>query len=143
VTLVGQGLMLPFVIRWLGLANAGALEHAEDRREEFAARRVAVETSLARISELEKERRLELDVLERLRARQNDRLQRVTHRGEVDGDHRATQELHDRIEFELIDTERQRVNELYRRGELKDEARRRIERELDLREAQLVSWRGE
>jgi hypothetical protein len=35
------------------------------------------------------------------------------------------------------------VNELYRRGELKDEARRRIEREIDLREAQLVSWRGE
>jgi CPA1 family monovalent cation:H+ antiporter len=143
VTLVGQGLMLPFVIRWLGLANAGELEHAEDRREEFAARREAVETSLARIAELEKERRLELDVLERLRARHNDRLQRVAHRGEVDGDHRAAQELHDRIEFELIETERQRINDLYRRGELKDDARRRIERELDLREAQLVSWRGE
>ena len=143
VTLVGQGLMLPLVIRWLGLENAGELEHAEDRREEFAARRVAVETSLARINEIEKERRLELDVLDRLRARHNDRLQRVDHRGHFDGDHRAAQELHDKIEFELIEAERQRVNDLYRRGELKDEARRRIERELDLREAQLVSWRGE
>jgi hypothetical protein len=32
---------------------------------------------------------------------------------------------------------------LYRLGKLKDEARRRIERELDLREAQLINVRGE
>jgi CPA1 family monovalent cation:H+ antiporter len=143
VTLVGQGLLLPLVIRWLGLENAGVLEHAEDRREEFVARRAAVEATLSRIDELDKERRLELDVLERLRAQHGDRLRRVDHRSYVDGDHRAAQELHDQIEFSLIEAERKRVNELYRRGELKDEARRRIERELDLREAQLVSWRGE
>ncbi|HUL81260.1 MAG TPA: Na+/H+ antiporter, partial [Gammaproteobacteria bacterium] len=46
VTLVGQGLMLPFVIRWLGLANAGRQEHATDRLEEFGARRQAIEASL-------------------------------------------------------------------------------------------------
>jgi hypothetical protein len=32
-------------------------------------------------------------------------------------------------------TERERINELYRQGTLKDEARRRLERGLDLREA--------
>jgi len=143
VTLVGQGLLLPFVIRWLGLDNTGQTEHADDRREEFAARRQAVEASLARIDELEKETRLEHEALERLRTHQRDRLLRVAHRSETDGDHRNAQELHDEIEFGLIQAERQRVNDLYRRGELKDEARRRIERELDLREAQLVSWRGE
>jgi CPA1 family monovalent cation:H+ antiporter len=78
-----------------------------------------------------------------LRAQHHERLRRVDHRGQSDGEHRATQELHDQLEFSLIEAERQRVNELYRRGELKDEARRRIEREIDLREAQLVSWRGE
>jgi len=143
VTLVGQGLLLPLVIRSLGLENAGQREQVEDRRAEFTARRQAVEASLARIDELEKERRLELDVLERVRAQHRERLRRVADRAQDDGDHRAAQELHDQIEFGLIEEERRRVNELYRRGELKDEARRRIERELDLREAQLVSWRGE
>jgi CPA1 family monovalent cation:H+ antiporter len=143
VTLVGQGLLLPTVIRWLGLANAGIQEHAADRIQEFVARREAVEASLARLDEIEKDKRLELDLLERLRAQHRERLRRVDHRGQVDGEHRAAQGLHDEIEFSLIEAERQRVNELYRRGDLNDEARRRIEREIDLREAQLVSWRGE
>jgi CPA1 family monovalent cation:H+ antiporter len=143
VTLVGQGLMLPLVIRWLGLANAGIQEHAADRIEEFVARRQAIEASLERLDEIEKDKRLELDLLERLRAQQRERLRRVDHRGQVDGEHRTAQDVHDQIEFSLIEAERQRVNELYRRGDLKDEARRRIEREIDLREAQLVSWRGE
>ena len=43
----------------------------------------------------------------------------------------------------MIAAERQQINELYRRGKLKDEARRRIERELDLREAQLTNVRAE
>ncbi|MDQ6867457.1 MAG: hypothetical protein M3178_03280 [Pseudomonadota bacterium] len=41
----------------------------------------------------------------------------------------------------LITTERERINELFRSGMLKDEARRRIERELDLREAHLANQR--
>jgi hypothetical protein len=39
----------------------------------------------------------------------------------------------------LIAAERQRINDLFRSGKLKDEARRRIERELDLREAYLIN----
>jgi CPA1 family monovalent cation:H+ antiporter len=135
--------MLPAVIRWLGLANAGIEEHAADRRQEFVARRQAIEASLARLDEIASERRVELDVVERLRALYRERLRRVEHRGNVDGEHRTAQQVHDEIEFSLIEAERQHVNELYRSGELKDEARRRIEREIDLREAQLVSWRGQ
>jgi CPA1 family monovalent cation:H+ antiporter len=49
----------------------------------------------------------------------------------------------DEIEYLLIAAERDLINDLYRRGELKDEARRRIERELDLRDAHLTSVRAE
>ena len=48
-------------------------------------------------------------------------------------------ELHDEVERLLIATERQRINDLFRSGKLNDEARRRIERELDFREANLPS----
>jgi CPA1 family monovalent cation:H+ antiporter len=47
----------------------------------------------------------------------------------------------DEIQLLLITAERARINELYRQGSLKDEARRRLERELDLREASLQSHR--
>jgi hypothetical protein len=43
----------------------------------------------------------------------------------------------------LIDAERRFVNDLYCQGKLKDEARRRIERELDLRVAHLRNSAGE
>ena len=46
--------------------------------------------------------------------------------------------LHDEIEGLLIDTERQHIFGQLERGELIDEARRHIERELDLREAELL-----
>ena len=47
------------------------------------------------------------------------------------------------IELYLVAAERRRINELWRSGKLKDEARRRIERELDLREAHLTGQRAE
>jgi len=43
-----------------------------------------------------------------------------------------------RPETALIEAERLAINDRYRRGQLKDEARRRLERELDLREACLT-----
>lgn len=43
----------------------------------------------------------------------------------------------------LLAAERERINELYRQGTFKDEARRRLERELDLREANLAGHRHE
>jgi CPA1 family monovalent cation:H+ antiporter len=52
-------------------------------------------------------------------------------------------DLHDEIELQLIIAERRLINDLYRDGKLKDEARRRIERELDLREAHLANQRDE
>jgi len=55
---------------------------------------------------------------------------------------RKLAELSDDVELMLIEAERDLVNTLYRSGELKDEGRRRIERELDLRDTLLVNLRS-
>jgi CPA1 family monovalent cation:H+ antiporter len=143
VTLVGQGLMLPAVIRALGLANAGRREHHSDRVEEFAARRQAIEAAIQTLDELVAQRELSEDIVRPLRAHHRDRLRQVELRGDGEDGHKRLTELHDEIEFLLIDAERQKINDLYRRGKLKDEARRRIEREFDLRDAQLTNVRAE
>jgi Na+/H+ antiporter len=142
VTLVGQGLTLPAVIRALGLANAGRREHHVDAAEEFEARRQAVAAATERLEQLAAGRALPAAVVTPLLAGLHDRLNNLEHRIDgVDG-HRKFVEIYDDIELTLIGAERQVVNDLYRDGKLKDEARRRIERELDLREAGLENLRA-
>jgi hypothetical protein len=136
-------LLLPAVIRALGLANAGRRERHADRLEEFAARRQAIDAARQRLDELVAERELSEYIVRPQRTRHHDRLKNVEHRSDGDEAHKRAVELHDEIEFLLIEAERQKINELYRGGKLKDEARRRIERELDLREAQLTNVRAE
>ena len=136
LTLVGQGLLLPFIIRALGLAHAGRRERHHDQAEEQLARRKAIETVIARLRELARERGLSDEVVQPLHARHSARLRHIEHQS-GDRDHIRLAKAHDEIERLLIDAERLRINELFRSGNLKDEARRRIERELDLREAQL------
>jgi monovalent cation/hydrogen antiporter len=143
VTLVGQGLMLPSVIRALGLAHAGRRERHADRAEEHDARRQAIAAAMERLDQLRAERDLSEDIVHPLRARHRDRLKHVEQSSDGDDRHRQLGELHDEIERELIAAERDRINELFRSGKLKDEARRRIERELDLREAHLANQRAE
>ncbi|HEY1708604.1 MAG TPA: Na+/H+ antiporter [Rhizomicrobium sp.] len=144
VTLVGQGLLLPLVLRALGLANAGQREAEADRLEEFVARRQGAEAAARRLEKLAAERTLSEDFLYALRARNRDQLLQIeTRSDEADDSRRKLAELHDDVEFDLIATERTFINELYRSGELKDEARRRIEYELDLREADLSNQRGD
>jgi Na+/H+ antiporter len=143
VTLVGQGLLLPAVVHWLGLARAGRRERRADRAEEFKARRQAIETGIERLDQLAAEHKLPDDVIRSLRARQLERLKHVEKRSDGDGEHKKLMQGADEIEYLLIAAERDFINDLYRRGELKDEARRRIERELDLRDAHLTSVRAE
>jgi monovalent cation/hydrogen antiporter len=136
VTLVGQGLLLPTVIRALGLANAGRREHAVEKRQEFAARRKAIEAAEQRLEALHRERNLPMDIVEPLRARHADRLKYVDNKS--DGDHEKLVVQGDDVKLQLLSAERDTVNELYRSGALHGEPRRRIERELDLRDAQLA-----
>jgi CPA1 family monovalent cation:H+ antiporter len=143
VTLVGQGLMLPWVIRSLGLALAGRRERHVDRDEEHNARRQAIAAAIERLDQLATERHLSESVVRPLRAHHRDRLKHIEHRSDGDDAHRKLSELHDEIELALIAAEREQINDLYQEGKLKDEARRGIERELDLREAQLLNQQGE
>jgi monovalent cation/hydrogen antiporter len=143
VSLVGQGLLLPWVIHRLGLAHAGRRERAADRAEEHKARRQAIEAVIERLDHLAVERDLPDDIVRPLRARLRDRLRHVEHGSDGDGERRKHAELHDEIELQLITAERDSINALFGNGEIKDEARRRIERELDLREADLANQKSE
>jgi CPA1 family monovalent cation:H+ antiporter len=143
VTLVGQGLMLPAIIRVLGLANAGERELHADRTEELLARRHAIEAATERLDQLAAERELPDDVVRRLRAEHRDRLKHFEQAPQPGAHHQHATALPDEIELLLIAAERERINELFRQGTLKDEARRRLERELDLREANLANHQHE
>ena len=142
VTLVGQGLMLPALIRVLGLANAGERELQADRTEERLARRHAIEAALVRLDELAVELGLPDNVVRPLRAEHRNRLSHFEHTPERAASHQNTI-APDEIELLLIAAERERINELYRQGTLRDEARRRLEREFDLREANLTNHQHE
>jgi CPA1 family monovalent cation:H+ antiporter len=132
--------MLPTVIRWLRLAHAGRRERYADKEEELAARRHAIEAAIERLGQLASERQLSDDIVRPFRAHYGDRLKHVEHRGGGDWGRRKFAELNDEIEFQLIEAERLAINDRYRRGQLKDEARRRVERELDLRDARLTPF---
>ena len=139
VTLVGQGLALPLVIHALGLAHAGRRERRRAKAEEHAARRHAIEAAIARLDELATERALPDGVIIPLRAQHRVRLRHIEHHADGNDGHKQLAKLHDEIELLVIGAERQRTNDLFCAGKLTDEARRRIERELDLREAHLAN----
>jgi monovalent cation/hydrogen antiporter len=142
VTLVGQGLMLPAVMRWLGLANAGQRERRAEGVEEAHAWRLAIEAALARLEQLAAERSLPDEVVHPLRVYYRHQLRQIHERSDGDEHHRRLVELGDDIGLEVIETERGLINDLYRDGKLRDEARRRIERALDLRESDLTNQRA-
>jgi monovalent cation/hydrogen antiporter len=143
VTLVGQGLLLPTIIRALGLASAGRRELRDARMEERRARKQAVETAIARFDQLASEQMLPDDIVKPLRAAQRARLAHIELKGDGADSRGALTHVHDEIELQLIGAERRQINDLFRDGKLKDESRRRIERELDLREAHLANQRDE
>ena len=139
VTLVGQGLMLPAVIRALGLANAGERELRADKAEEFSARRSAIEAASECLDRITAERKLPDELVKRFRKRHEERLAHFEPVREREDRHRDPTALADEIELLLVSAERKRINTLYRQGALNDGARRRLERELDLREANLAT----
>ena len=139
VTLVGQGMMLPSVIRALGLANAGRRELEAERADEFAARRKAIEAAVRRLDALNAERHLPAAVLDPLRTFHADRLKHLEYGRSEKAEHQRVVATHRDVASLLLAAERDAINELYRAGNLKDEPRRRIERDLDLRDAQIAN----
>lgn len=131
ITLVGQGLMLPSVIRWLGLGRDSEYERQRERQAEMTGRFAALETAQQRLQELAKERSLPDDVRAQLRARIQHRRQQLPASADAATDNLA---LSAKLKTELIAAERRHLHQLLRKGQITDEARRRIERELDLEE---------
>jgi hypothetical protein len=82
-------------------------------------------------------------VAERLTVHHTNRLELVETRSIGDEKHQERVKLTDQVELLLLTQERDVINDLYVEGRLKDEIRRKIERELDLREANLASVRNE
>ena len=91
----------------------------------------------------EDERHLPEEAVRPLRSRYRDRLEYIEQRSDGNAGHRKLTETEDEIEALLIEAEREQINELLRTGKLTDETRRKIERELDLRVADLSNARGE
>ena len=143
VTLVGQGLLLPAVIRALGLAHAGRRERHAERSVEHLARRYAIEAAVSQLDRLTRERSLPDEVIAPLRARLRDRLYHVQRRSDGDDGHKKLTDLREEIEYLLIEAERTYINNQSQAGKVSDDTRRHIERELDLREAHLANQRAE
>jgi CPA1 family monovalent cation:H+ antiporter len=136
ITLVGEGLTLPAMLRWLGLGPIVEAEQNEERAAEITARRSAIDAVLRRLDELARERDLPPSIVDALRTRHLARLTKAEAVAKEEASELVA--LHDEIEGLLIDTEREHIFGQLERGELIDEARRHIERELELREATLL-----
>jgi len=136
VTLVGQGLMLPAVMRWLGLADIGRAEREEEKQAELVARVAALDEVDKRFESFIAERGLPDGAAEHIRTRNESRKQILP----KNLDDALTQtRITAGVKKDLIDAERVYIFQLLRDGKITDEARRRIEYELDLEEASLAN----
>ena len=95
VTLVGEGLTLPWVVRKLGLANAGRRERQAEREEEFKVRRRAIEAAIERLETIVESRKLPEPVAGPIRAHQRNRLLDVEYRKDGNDHRRKLAELSD------------------------------------------------
>jgi len=136
VTLVGQGLVLPTVARWLGLGLHAADERDREQKAELAARSDALQAAQKRLEDLAADNRISSDVLATLRARHDYRFGGLPKDARSERDPAAAAA---NVRSDLIALEREYIYQLLRDGQITDEARRRIERELDLEEAGIAS----
>ena len=137
ITLVGLGLGLPPVVRWLGLAQAGRAEHRAEHESELAARREALGAALKSLDAITDDRELSDEVVRLLRARHEIRANQLP--DSLDPDAHDVSVAGTELTRELISAERKFIHRLLRDGKITDEIRRRIERDLDLEEASLAN----
>jgi Na+/H+ antiporter len=133
-TLVGQGLTMPLVIRLLGLESDRHLE-----TEEARARIRAAEAALARLEELVEEDWVPSDTAERLRglyAFRHGRF-RARHERDTESEHEELQRAYQRLRRELLDAEREALEELRRDGVITEQVLQRVVRDLDLEDLRL------
>jgi monovalent cation/hydrogen antiporter len=135
-TLVVQGLTLKPLVKLLDITDDDAEE-----REELTARLRATEAALARLEELAEEDWVAEDTLERTRGLFDWRRRRFAARfdGSDDGGYEERSAAYRRLLRELLTAERDELLALRNEGQISDQVRRRVERDLDLEESRLGS----
>jgi monovalent cation/hydrogen antiporter len=136
VTVVGQGLTLPYLIRALGVQEDGAEEEAEEMRARYVASRAALE----RLDELAVEDWTLDDTIERVRGLYEFRRRRVkVQSGKIEDEEGIEDRslAYQRLMHEIYDVQRRAVVQLRNGGEISNDVMHRIERELDLEESRL------
>jgi monovalent cation/hydrogen antiporter len=138
VTVVGQGLTLPWLIRRLGLVEDGS----EEETEELKARLVIARAALDRVDELENEEWTRDETIERVRALYNFRRRRFkAQAGKLDGPDADGIEdrslAYQRLMHEIYASQRTALVALRNNRRISAEVMRRVERELDLEESRL------
>ena len=133
VTLVGQGLTLPLVVRWAGGHSAGL-----DGDEATAAREAAYEAGLAEVERARQASPTHQELFERLESTLRDRAQHLaTDDPDETEERRQERREHQEIQRAVIAAQRAAVIELRDRREINDATLRSIERELDLEELRM------
>jgi CPA1 family monovalent cation:H+ antiporter len=136
VTVVGQGLTLPWLIRKLGVMEDGA----DEQHEEVKARLAIAKVALGRVDELEDEEWTRDGTIERVRALYRFRKRRfATQAGKIeDEDGMEERSLaYQRLMHEIYAVQRAELVRLRNQRAISAEVMRRVERELDLEEQRL------
>lgn len=136
ITLVGFGLGLPLVVKWMKIGEIGRREHIAEHEAELHARREALTKALASLDAMTDDRELSDEVVKILRARHESRSNQLPSELDPEVDVSA---LGTDVVRELIKEERKFIHAQLRDGKITDESRRRIERDLDLEEAGLIN----
>jgi len=135
VTVVGQGLTLPLLIRKLRVGG----DEGDEEEEETTARLAAAKAALLRLDELELEEWTLNESVERARRVYRFRKRRFAVRaGAIEDDGIENQSLrYQRMMHSVYAAQRTELVRLRNGGEISAEVMRRLERELDLEEARL------
>ncbi len=136
VTLVGQGLTLPALIRRLGLHE----EEGVEEQEEINARVAIAAAALERLDRLAGEDWTREDTIDRVRALYRFRQHRFQVRAGQEEDEDGIEDrsqAYQRLMHELYGAQREALIALRDDSEISTEVMRRVERELDLEESRL------
>jgi Na+/H+ antiporter len=135
VTVVGQGLTLPALIRRLDVHE----DASEEEEEETRARLVVARAAIDRLDELAGEEWTRDETVDRVRGLYEFRQRRFKARaGKIEDDGIEDRSLaYQQLMHDLFVAQRQAIVELRNEGAISSDVMRRIERELDLEESRL------
>jgi CPA1 family monovalent cation:H+ antiporter len=134
ITLIGQGLSLPRLIRRLDLARGSEQEGRLELEQQRAARHRVIDSAARTLEQIAADRAVPNDAVREVQGHLDDQRRHVPDHTE---DRRAPACSTTELRAALIGEQRRVLHQLLRDGELSDESRRQLERELDLEEEAL------